>query len=77
MGAVTQDSGLSTQDCLLRLSFGDLLARLLVLLLVSIVGLPTLWQVIYGVSLGAGVAVVGETCVFVALAFVCAWRWTR
>jgi heme A synthase len=53
------------------------LARLLVLLLVSIVGLATLWQVIYGVSLGAGVAVVGETCVFVALAFVCAWRWTR
>lgn len=53
------------------------LARLLTLLLVSIVGIAILWSVTYGVSLGTGVAVVGETCVLVALAFVCAWRWTR
>jgi hypothetical protein len=53
------------------------LARLFVLLLASILGIATLWHVIYDVSLGAGIVVVGETCVLVALAFVCAWRWAR
>jgi hypothetical protein len=52
-------------------------ARLLVLLVASILGIATLWHVIYDVSLGAGIVVVGETCVLVALAFVCAWRWAR
>lgn len=53
------------------------LARLLILLLVSILAIAILWSVMYDVSLRAGIVVVGETCVLVALAFVCAWRWAR
>ena len=53
------------------------LARLLVVLLISILGVSVLWHLVYDVSVRGGIVVVGEACVLVALAFVCAWRWAR
>jgi hypothetical protein len=55
----------------------DGLGRLSLLLLVSILGIAAFWQVMYGVGLITGIAVVGEIGVMLALAFACAWRWTR
>jgi hypothetical protein len=53
------------------------LGRLSLLLLVSTLGIAAFWQVMYGVGLITGIAVVGEIGVMLALAFACAWRWTR
>jgi heme A synthase len=53
------------------------LGRLSLLLLVSTLGIAAFWQVMYGVSLIAGIAVVGEIAVLLAVAFACAWRWSR
>jgi heme A synthase len=50
------------------------LGRLSLLLLVSTLGVAAFWQVMYGVSLIAGIAVVGEIAVLLALAFAYAWR---
>jgi hypothetical protein len=53
------------------------LGRLSLLLLLSTLGIAAFWQVMYGVGLITGIAVVGEIGVMLALAFACAWRWTR
>jgi hypothetical protein len=53
------------------------LARLSLLLLVSIVGIAAFWHVLYGVSLLAALAVVGEIGVLLTVAFLSAWRWSR
>jgi heme A synthase len=53
------------------------LARLCLLLLFSTLGIAGFWHVMYGVSLLPAIAVVGEVAVLVALAFVCAWRWSQ
>ena len=47
------------------------------LLLVSIVGIAVFWQVMYGVSLISAIVVIIEIAVLLALAFACAWRWSR
>jgi len=47
------------------------------LLLVSIVGIAVFWQVMYGVSLISAIVVIVEIAVLLALAFACAWRWSR
>jgi heme A synthase len=53
------------------------LGRLSLLLLFSTLGIAGCWHVLYGVSLIQAVAVVGEIAVLVAVAFVCAWRWSK
>jgi heme A synthase len=53
------------------------LGRLALLLIVSILGIAGFWHVMYGVSAGRAIAVVGEIAVLVTVAFLCAWRWTR
>jgi heme A synthase len=53
------------------------LGRLSLLLLVSIVAIAAFWQVMYGVSLTSAIVVVVEIAVLLALAFACAWRWSR
>jgi heme A synthase len=53
------------------------LARLCLLLLLSTLGIAGFWHVMYGVSLVPAIAVVGEIAVLVALAFVCAWWWSK
>jgi heme A synthase len=53
------------------------LGRLSLLLLVTTLGIAAFWQVMYGVSLIRGIAVVGEIAVLLTLAFACAWRWSR
>ena len=53
------------------------LGRLSLLLLVSIVGIAAFWQVMYGVSLISAIVVIIEIAVLLALAFACAWRWSR
>ena len=55
----------------------DGLGRLCLLLLFSTLGIAGFWHVMYGVSLVPAIAVVGEIAVIVALAFACAWRWTK
>jgi hypothetical protein len=53
------------------------LGRLALLLIVSILGIAGSWHVMYGVSVGRSIAVVGEIAVLVTVAFLCAWRWSR
>jgi hypothetical protein len=53
------------------------LGRLSLLLLVSTLGIASGWHLLYGVTMMQAIAVVGEIAVLVALAFVCAWRWSR
>ena len=53
------------------------LGRLSLLLLVSIVGIAVFWQVMYGVSLISAIVVIVEIAVLLAVAFACAWRWSR
>jgi hypothetical protein len=53
------------------------LGRLSLLLLVSILGIAAFWHVQYGVGIIAAIAVVGEIGMMLALAFLCAWRWSQ
>jgi heme A synthase len=53
------------------------LARLCLLLLFSTLGIAGFWHVMYGISLLPAIAVVGEVAVLLALAFICAWRWSQ
>jgi hypothetical protein len=53
------------------------LGRLSLLLLFSTLGIAAFWRILYGVGLITAIAVAGEVAVILALAFVCAWRWSR
>jgi hypothetical protein len=53
------------------------LGRLSVLLIGSTLGIAAFWHVMYGASLVAAMAVVGEIGVVLVLAFAYAWRSVR
>jgi hypothetical protein len=53
------------------------LARLTLLLAISILATAAFWHLAYDVSLLSAVVVVGEIAVLLTLAFVCARRWSR
>lgn len=53
------------------------LARLCLLLIASSLAIAGFWHLMYGVNLAMAIEVTCEIGVLVALAFVCAWRWSR
>jgi hypothetical protein len=53
------------------------LGRLTALLVVSVLALAGFWHLVYGASLITSAAVVAEASALLALAAVCARRWSR